>query len=183
MAAEGERAGSAPPPLERLVEALLFVGGEPLTPARAAALLRGVSEARFAEAVAALNAEYRRQGRPYAVQLRGDGYAMELRPPFRPVLEKLYGGPRAARLSPAALDVLALVAYRQPATKAELDAHRGADCGGLLRQLVRRGLVAVALRGGDGQHDVAYGTTPRFLDLFDLRGLDDLPRPQDLQRL
>jgi segregation and condensation protein B len=95
----------------------------------------------------------------------------------------LHGRQREARLSPAAIDVLALVAYRQPATRQEIDNLRGADSGALLRQLVRRNLIAVVQRG-DGQHrEVSYGTTPRFLELFQLQSLDDLPQTQDLQRL
>jgi segregation and condensation protein B len=79
--------------------------------------------------------------------------------------------------------VLALVAYRQPATKQEVETLRGADSGALLRQLVRRGLVAVLQRADADRREVAYGTTPRFLELFGLRSLDDLPQTQDLQKL
>jgi segregation and condensation protein B len=165
------------------VEALLFVGGAPLPAERACAAVRGLTEAQLAEAVDALNQEYRRQGRPYLIQAQAAGYVLTLRPRFRPVWEKLYGGPRVARLSPAAIDVLALVAYRQPATRQEIESLRGADCGGLLRQLVRRGLIAVAQRGDADQREVAYGTTPRFLELFQLRSLDDLPQTQDLQQM
>ena len=89
----------------------------------------------------------------------------------------------AARLSAASIDVLALVAYRQPTTKQEIDTLRGTDCGSLLRQLVRRGLVAVLHRGDADRREVTYGTTARFLELFKLRSLDDLPQTQDLQRL
>jgi segregation and condensation protein B len=178
-----QSAAGAPPPLPRLVEALLFVGGAPLTAARACETIRGLSESQFAEAIAALNAEYRAQGRPYTIQAQGPGHVLALRPRFRAVAEKLYGGPRAARLSAAALDVLALVAYRQPATKQEIDALRGSDCGGLLRQLVRRGLVAVVHRADADRREVTYGTTGRFLELFKLRSLDDLPQTQDLQKL
>ena len=106
-----------------------------------------------------------------------------LRPRFRPMVQKLYGGTQEARLSTAAVDVLALVAYRQPATKQEIDGLRGSDSGALLRQLVRRGLVAVVHRGDSAQREVTYGTTPRFLELFRLRSLDDLPQTQDLQKL
>src|SRR5262249_10624181 len=113
----------------------------------------------------------------------GQGYVLCLRPRFRPVMEKLYGAVREARLSAAAIDVLALVAYRQPATKQELDNLRGIDCGSLLRQLVRRGLVAVLQPGQSNQREVTYGTTPRFLELFHLRSLDDLPQTQDLQKM
>ena len=73
-----------------------------------------------------------------------------------------------------------LVAYRQPTTRQELESQRGGDCGTLLRQLVRLGLVAVQAGGAAG---ACYGTTNRFLSLFGLRNLDDLPRTQDLQKL
>ena len=108
---------------------------------------------------------------------------LALRPRYRGVVEKLYGGVREARLSTAAVDVLAIVAYRQPATKAEVDAARGAESGALLRQLVRRGLVQVVYRGDAEHREVSYGTTARFLELFGLQSLEDLPRTNDLQQL
>jgi segregation and condensation protein B len=174
---------TSPPPLARIIEALLFVGGPPLTAEQAAQSIRGLTAGQFTEAVETLNRDYRRQGRPYAIQAQGDGYVLALRPRFRPVLDKLYGTTREARLSPPAVDVLALVAYRQPATKPEIDSLRGADSGALLRQLVRRGLIAVVQRGESGQREVSYGTTPRFLEMFGLSSRDDLPQTQDLQRL
>src|SRR5262249_38401632 len=173
----------APPPLERVVEALLFVGGAPLTPARACEAGRGLTPAPFTQAIDALHRAYRQQGRPYTIQSQDHGYVLALRPRYRPVVEKLYGTAREARLSPAAIDVLSLVAYRQPATKQEIDSLRGMESGALLRQLVRRGLVAVAQRGDADRREVAYGTTPRFLELFGLGSLEDLPRPQDPQQL
>lgn len=173
----------SPPPLVRIVEALLFVGGPPLTAVRACEAIRGLTPAQFVQAIDTLNQDYRRQGRPYAIRTQDQGYVLALRPRFRPILEKLYGGAREARLSPPAIDVLALVAYRQPATKQEVDSLRGADSGALLRQLVRRGLVQVVNRGDAAQREVTYGTTPRFLKLFEISSLDDLPQTQDLQLL
>jgi segregation and condensation protein B len=167
----------------RIVEALLFVGGAPITPVRAGEIVRGLTPEQFTEAIATLNRDYRLQGRPYAIQAQGQGYVLTLRSRFRGVLIKLYGTTREARLSPAAIDVLALVAYRQPVTKQEVDSLRGAESGSLLRQLVRRGLIAVVQRGDAAQREVAYGTTGRFLKLFGLTSLDDLPRTQDLQQL
>jgi segregation and condensation protein B len=114
---------------------------------------------------------------------QGQGYVLTLRPRFRGIIEKLYGGVREARLSTVALDVLSLVAYRQPASKQEIDSLRGAESGALLRQLVRRGLIMVVQRAEAGSREVLYGTTPRFLELFGLRSLDDLPRTQDLQQI
>ncbi len=176
-------APETPPPPLRIVEALLFTGAAPLTAAQACEVVRGLTPEQFLQAVETLNQDYRRQGRPYLIQAQGQGHVLTLRPRYRKVIDRLYGAAREARLSPAALDVLSLVAYRQPATKQEVDSLRGAESGGLLRQLVRRGLVAVVQRGEAGQRDVAYGTTPRFLELFGLSSLEDLPRTQDLQQL
>ena len=170
-----------PPPIARLVEALLFLGGAPLSVSRACEAVRGLTPEQFAEAVAMLNRDYRAQGRPYHVQPREGGFEMALRPAFRDVRERLQGGQREARLSPPALDALALVAYRQPVTLADVDGLRGSDSRAALRQLVRLGLVAVQRGDGAGQ-EVAYVTTSRFLRLFGLRGLDDLPRTQESRK-
>jgi segregation and condensation protein B len=174
---------ASPPAVSRLVEALLFVGGVPLTLERAAAAIRGLTDSQFMQAIASLNQNYRRQGRPYFIQAEGQGFSLTLRPRFHSVVERLYGQTREARLSPPAIDVLALVAYRQPVTKQEIDSIRGVESGALIRQLVRRNLIAVVQRGEAGRRDVLYGTTPRFLELFQLRSLDDLPQTADLQRL
>jgi segregation and condensation protein B len=167
------------PPLLRLVEAMLFVGGAPLSAARACEALHGVSAEEFAQAVAELNRLYREQGRPYRIQPRDQGYELTLRPGFSAVRDRLTGAAREAKLTPAALDTLAWVAYRQPVTRQEVESQRGADSLGPLRQLVRLGLIAV--QRGSSQKDVCYGTTARFLRQFGLRSLDDLPRLQELK--
>ncbi len=171
-----------PPPPHRIVEALLFVGGLPLTAALACESIRGLTPAQFDQIIDRLNGDYRVQGRPYRIQPKEAGFELTLGPRFRPVLERLHGSVREARLSPAALDVLALVAYRQPVTRQEVESLRGADSAGVLRQLVRLGLIAVQRSQGE-KTEVCYGTTARFLQLFGLRSLDDLPRTQELQQL
>jgi segregation and condensation protein B len=180
--AETAAEAASPPPLARIVEAMLFVGGAPLTAARAGEAARGLTPELFSQIVEALNRDYRRQGRPYRIRPRAHGYELTLLPRFRDVLDRLYGSAREARLSPAALDVLALVAYRQPVGKDEIDSLRGAESGAALRQLVRLGLVAVE-RPESGQPETSYRTTPRFLNAFHLRSLDDLPRTRELHRL
>ena len=170
----------SPPSLEQLVEALLFAGGPPLTPSAFASAVRVPAEA-FHEAVVGLGRKYDRQRRPYAVRPHGDGFVLAIRPKFRGLKADLFGGPKEARLTQPALDVLSIVAYRQPVTKADVDAVRGADSGSVLRHLVRLGLIAVARRGAGGQPDVCYGTTPRFLTVFGLKTLDDLPQMGDTQ--
>jgi segregation and condensation protein B len=174
---------AAPPPLLRILEALLFVGGDPLTTERAASVIRGLTSEQFSQTLDMLNREYRIQGRPYSIQHKEEGYYLVLRSRYRQISERLYGRTREARLSAAAIDVLSLIAYRQPVTKQEIDSMRGAESGALLRQLVRRGLITIVERGQAGRRDVSYGTTARFLELFKLRSLEDLPQTQDLQKL
>jgi len=166
----------APPTPEQLIEAMLFVGGHPLTAAVACSAVRGLTTGRFLVAIDALTRLYRHQRRPYAIQARDDGFVLAVLPSFRGLRDRLFGGSREARLSQPALDVLSVVAYRQPVAKAEVDAMRGTDSGALLRQLVRLRLVAVQHRAEAESRAVRYGTTPRFLQLFNLGSLDELPR-------
>ena len=166
-------AAEQPPPVERIVEAMLFVGGPPLTAESVAAAVRGLTAERVGEAIDTLNASYRAQHRPYTIQPRGGGWVLAARPATAGVRARLHGGPKAARLSQPAVDVLGLVAYCQPVAKADLDAARGADAGGPLRQLVRLGLVTLRKDAG------GYATTPRFLEVFGLTGVADLPRPAE----
>lgn len=177
-------AHSEPPPSpEQLIEAMLFVGGPPLPAAVACTAVRGLTADRFQEAIAALNKRYRDQRRPYTIEARGDGFVLVVRPTYRNLRERLFGGPRETRLSQPALDVLSVVAYRQPLTKAEADAVRGTDSGATLRQLVRLGLIAVRHRADATEREVRYGTTPRFLQVFGLNSLDELPHLGDAQQV
>src|SRR5581483_11478637 len=104
----------SPPPLLKILEAMLFVGGSPLTLERARAGIRGLQEEQFMQLIDELTQKYRRQGRPYGIQPEEGGYVLSLRPRYRVVVERLRGQTREARLSTAAVDVLSLVAYRQP---------------------------------------------------------------------
>jgi segregation and condensation protein B len=169
----------SPPPTRRILEAMLFVGSQPLTAERACEIVRGLTAEQFHSMIDELNHEYRRQGRPYLIQPQGPGLVLALRSRYRGVRERLYGSPREAILSQAAIEVLSLIAYRQPATRQEIDNLRGHDSAAVLRQLVRRGLIAVVQRGQSGRQEVAYGTTPRFLEFFDLSSLDDMPRTEE----
>ena len=157
---------------------MLFVGGHPLAAEVACSAVRGITPERFQAAIDGLNKRYREQWRPYAIEAR-DGFVLVVRPAYRNLRERLFGGPRETRLSQPALDVLSVVAYRQPVGKAEVDAIRGTDSGATLRQLVRLGLVAVQHRADATGREVRYGTTPRFLGVFGLASLDELPRLGD----
>jgi segregation and condensation protein B len=162
---------------------MLFVSSTPLTAQRAAEVIRGLTPDQFEETIAQLNRSYREQGRPYLIRQHEGGKVLMLRPRYRFVVEKLYGGPKEARLSQAAVEVLSIVAYRQPVTRADIESLRGKDSAAPLRQLVRLGLVEVVGRAEGSGSAVRYGTTPRFLELFGLSRLEDLPESDDLSRL
>jgi len=168
-----------PPSPEQIIEAMLFVGGHPLTAEAVCTAVRGLTRESFIAAIDSLTKRYRQQRRPYAILPRDDGFVLAITPTYRALRERLFGGPREARLSQPALDVLSVVAYRQPIGKAEVDTIRGTDSGSILRQLVRLGLVAVQHRAEAGTREVRYGTTPRFLTVFSLGSLDELPRLGD----
>lgn len=165
----------------QVIEAALFVGGGPLTARKLCALLRGEFEPEFVEAVIDdLNRHYASQNRPYEIRLGEGGYQLLLRPEFSQLQHRVYGlGPKEVKLSQEALELLALVAYRQPISEEEIAALGKEQPGGTLRQLLRRELIAIE-RGPGGRKDVTYRTTPRFLELFGLRNLDELPQADEL---
>jgi segregation and condensation protein B len=162
-----------------ILEAMLFVGnraGEALTAARAAELMRGVKAEEIPGLIAQLKRRYADRGCPYEVVEEGVGYRLALREEFVAVRNKFYGRVREARLSQAAVDVLAIVAYQQPVTAEEVTKLRGAPSSALLTQLVRRRLLLLERPAGTPPQ---YRTTSRFLELFGLESLDDLPQTDD----
>ena len=130
-----------------------------------------------------LNSQYDEDGCPYHITSFGEGYRLELRSEFHRLRDAFHGKIRRGRLSQAAIDVLAIVAYNQPTTRKEIDLLCGRSSGALLAQLVRRQLLSID-RNDDGPKDKVtyYRTTPRFLALFQLENLDDLPRSEDFEK-
>lgn len=163
----------------QIIEVFLFVGGRPLTARQLADLIGGTTSTDAVEEwIAELNGEYLRQQRPYQVCLNSGGYLLQLRPEYDKIRTRVFGlGPRDVTLPQSALEVLAFVAYRQPTTRGDVDESGIANPAPLLRQLLRRQLIAME-RSDDGPP--VYRTTPRFLDLFGLRSLADLPRPDQI---
>ena len=164
----------------RVIEACLFVGGQPLSAKKIAGLLDGNNDASDIETlIDALNLEYAAQGRPYEIRLGDGGYKLTLRAEFEIIRSRVYGvGPRDVKLSQDVLEVLALVAYQQPITQVAVEACKP-NSANLLRQLLRRELISLN-RIDQTRNGVEYHTTPRFLQLFGLAQLHELPRPEDL---
>ena len=178
---EAEQAGDISP--RSILESLLFVGhpeNVPLTSQQTADLMRGVEAAEIAGLVEELNALYEEEGCPYFIVSVDSGYRLELRDEYSRLRDKFYGRVREARLSAAAMEVLAIVAYNQPQTRDAIDAVRGRASSGLLRQLVRRQLLRMD-RLPESPRTPHYCTTDRFLQVFGLADLEDLPQSEDLE--
>jgi segregation and condensation protein B len=184
-AACSEPEAPEPPPTPLgILEAMLFVGhprNEPLTAQQAASVMRGVEPDEIHELVGRLNRRYDKQGCPYRIESEGAGYRLALRPEFHPLRDKFYGRVKAARLSQAAIECLALVSYNQPLEREEIDAARGVASAHVLAQLVRRRLLRIE-RTQTVPRKTLYYTTRRFLTLLGLEKLDDLPQAVDLER-
>lgn len=168
--------------LVREAAALLFASPEPLSEGRLRALLERPRPARVRAAVEALGQRLEQVGLPLQVrQLRG-GWTLLTTPECGEVVARLSGQAAPERISGAALETLAIVAYRQPVTKAEVEAVRGVQAGPILRTLVDRGLVKVTGRAEVPGAPLEYGTTKDFLDRFGLGSLEELPRDAELTR-
>jgi segregation and condensation protein B len=174
-----------PPPTPLgILEAMLFVGhpqNVPLTAQHAASVMRGVEPEEVHELVGRLNRRYDTHGCPYRITSEGAGYRLVLREEFYPLRDKFYGRIKAARLSQAAIECLALVAYNQPLAKEEIDNLRGVASAHVLAQLVRRRLLRIE-RTETQPRQTLYYTTRRFLTLLGLEKLDDLPQTLELER-
>ena len=172
-----------------ILEALLFVGlpaAAPLSSRRVAKLMRGVRPAEIDQLATDLAGQYRANGCPYEVVSQENGWVMRLREEYRQFGAVLEARTRRVRLDAAALDALAVVAWNQPVAREGL-AQLGCDAGpAVFRQLIRRGLlelVKLPVAGKDNATEVPhYRTTPRFLEVFSLRSLDDLPDPHEPPR-
>jgi segregation and condensation protein B len=166
----------SPPSVSMLIEGLLFLGDRLVNFAMAGRIIPALDATVFDQAIGGLNRRYRAQNRPYWIRRRDDGYEMALLPRFGSVEERLRGEPRSMRLEGPLLDTLALVAFRQPVTRAAIEALKGSDAGGVLRQLTRLGLISQQSGSKGG-----YKTTPAFLRVFQIDRIEDLPRPVDLE--
>jgi segregation and condensation protein B len=160
-----------------IIEAILFVGSpdsEGLSSAQLAGLMRGVRPAEVDALVRELNERYSQRGASYKIVDAGKGYRLALRPDLDRVRDKFYGRVRRAKLSQSAIEVLSLVAYHEPLSTEEINRLRGVSSGAILSQLVRRELLRLE-RTSESRRGV-YRTTPRFLSIFGLKTLADLPK-------
>jgi segregation and condensation protein B len=146
---------------------------DPDQPAQGAAMID--------EVIAGLNKEYTSTGRSFRIEAVAGGYRLMTLPVFAPIIAAFHRSRSAGRLSRAAVETLAIVAYKQPITRAHLEAIRGVACGEVLRSLMERRLVVIKGRAEELGRPILYGTSKEFLDAFGLSSLKDLPTAAELQ--
>lgn len=171
--------GLEPGRLQPVIEALLFAADEPLSLARIAELTRSPADA-IRDAVDVLNRSYEETGRTFRVHRVAQGYQLYTTADYAEWVRSLYQHQYTHRLSRAALEVLAIVAYNQPVTRPEIEKLRGVDCSGPIITLLERRLVATAGRAHRAGNPFLYRTTREFLRYFGLERLEDLPRIEEL---
>ncbi len=169
--------------MRRELEALLFATDQPLSVARLAGYFPGVERNALKNMIEELRAEYDRDEHAFTVVEFGGGYSIATRPEFAPVVKKLYRGRRKLRLSKAALEVLSIIAYKQPVTRLEIEEIRGIQASGVLGTLMERELVEIVGRAEGLGSPLLYGTTSTFLEYLGLRSLKELPRLSELEDL
>ena len=166
----------------RIVEALILSSPEPISAARLAEMIPYCDAGQAKDLVNELNTEYVEQDRSFEIWEVAGGYQLRTRAEFSGYLQKLQRE-RALRLSQAALETLAVVAYRQPVTRAEIEEVRGVDAGATVKSLLERHLIRIAGQREVPGRPMLYGTTRRFLEVFGLERLKDLPTLRELDEL
>jgi segregation and condensation protein B len=169
-------------PVKPIVEALLFASGKPLTAKEIHDCIPEAAIQDVKTALSELETDYETMGRSFALREVAGGYQFRTANDYAPYVLKLFKS-SPSRLSKAALETLAIIAYKQPILRQEIERLRGVEAGGILRTLMEKELVKVVGRKNLPGKPLIYGTTRRFLEVFDLRDLDSLPKLREIKAL
>ncbi|MEX0685437.1 MAG: SMC-Scp complex subunit ScpB [Balneolales bacterium] len=176
-------------PLTSIVEAILFSSDKPLTPEEInkviqSTLVNAVLKIEDVEAaINALNSEYEDGARAFSIHYIGGGYSFATKPEFHPWLKSFQHQNANRKISQSALETLAIIAYKQPVTKPEVDNLRGVDSGYIVRQLLEKNLIEVAGRYDGPGRALLYRTSSIFLAHFGINSISDLPKPREIEEI
>jgi len=169
------------PTVEGVVEAVLFASDEPLSAARLASIAE-TDVRHIRRHIEALNAKYQANNNAFRIDEIAGGYQMLTLNIYNPWLKKLLRARSDNKLSSAALETLAIIAYKQPIIRADIESIRGVSCGEIIRSLMYKGLVKIVGRAEVLGRPLLYGTTKKFLEVFGLKSLKDLPKIEELKK-
>jgi len=168
--------------LKNIIESLLFVAEEPLGIEQIKQVLSLPDTKMIRQTLTELITDYEGRQGAFTLHEVAGGYQFRSRPEYVPWIKRLLQ-PKPSRLSKAALETLAIIAYKQPMIRSDIEHLRGVDCGGVLRMLLERKLIRVLGRKEIPGRPLIYATTKQFLQVFDLKNLKDLPSPKEIEAL
>lgn len=175
------QAVSDEPTAESVVEAILFASDEPLSDAKLASILEmGTKQVR--KYIESLNEKYKANNNAFRIEQIAGGFQMLTMSSYNHWLAKLLHARSEDKLSSAALETLAIIAYKQPVMRADIEAIRGVSAGEVIRSLMYKGLVKIVGRAEVLGRPMLYGTTKKFLEIFGLNSLKDLPKVEELKK-
>ncbi|MBN1360156.1 MAG: SMC-Scp complex subunit ScpB [Sedimentisphaerales bacterium] len=177
---EIENPQSEAPTIESVIEAVLFASDEPLTDRRLASIVETTAK-QVHDCIAALNAKYEQNHNAFRIEQIAGGNQMLTRSVYNNWLRKMLRARSDSKLSPAAMETLAIIAYKQPVIRADIEAIRGVAVGEVIRSLMYKGLVKIVGRAEILGRPMLYGTTRKFLEVFGLNSLKDLPKAEELK--
>lgn len=168
--------------IKNIIESLLLVAEEPLKIDRIKDILALAEKKEIQNALTELSSEYENRKGGFFLREVAGGYQIRTRPEYREWIKRLIQ-PKPLRLSKPALETLSIIAYKQPIIRSDIEHIRGVDCGGILRMLLERKLVRILGRKAIPGRPHIYATTKHFLEVFDLKNLEDLPTPKEISEL
>ena len=166
--------------LKLIIEALLFTSVKPLSDKDIRACIPEESQARILEALSDLKAEYEDMDRSFVIREVAQGFQVRTRAEYAPYILQMFKT-SPTRLSEAALETLSIIAYKQPILRQEVERLRGVDVGGIIRTLLEKDLIKIMGRKNLPGRPLIYGTTKKFLEVFDLKSIDSLPKLKEVK--
>jgi segregation and condensation protein B len=169
--------------LASIVEALILASPEPLPAKRMVQVLESATPSKITEAIATLNNRYMESGNSFRIREIAGGYQFHILPDYIDYVEELFTRRRKMRLTRAALETVAIVAYKQPVTKTDIEHIRGVASDGVLQNMMEKNMLTIVGRAKTVGKPLQYGTTDEFLKFFGLAGLDALPKMSEIEEL
>jgi segregation and condensation protein B len=169
--------------LKGVVEALIFASDEPIPSRQIQDIVEDATPSQIRKAIESLNLEYKQSSRAFQIVEVAGGYQMVTREAYSQWLRRLFQKKIKSRLSQAALETLAVIAFRQPVSRTEVDAIRGVNSDGVVRTLLERKLITLSGRGEGPGRPLLYKTTKEFLRYFGINDISDLPKPREIEEL
>jgi len=165
------------------VEALIFASDTPVTESRICSVIEELSPSQVQRIVEELNQEYEQQNHAFRIQRIGGGYQFVTCAEFAHYIKKYYKGRSRGRLSKAALETLAIIAFKQPISRPEIDLIRGVNSDGVVKTLLEKNLIQISGRAETVGHALLYTTTQEFLQHFGINDISELPKPKEIEEL